>query len=62
MRVSWDDMFVFLLVLQRLGRQTILILFIVTYGHHLLLVSLVTNITLLFLTIAHITCGHSLYA
>jgi hypothetical protein len=41
MHVSWDDMFVFLSVLQRLERQTILILFIVTYGHHQLLVSLV---------------------
>jgi hypothetical protein len=40
MHVSWDDMFVFVSVLQRLRRQTILILFIVTYGHHQLLVSL----------------------
>lgn len=50
-------MFISLLAFQSLGRQTILILFIVTYGHPLL-VPLVTNITYLFLMIAHITCGH----
>jgi len=54
-------MFVSLSVLQLLGRRTTLLLFIVTYGHLLLSVSLVTNTTWLFSTIAHITCGRSLY-